>query len=61
VKTTIVAEQRGPAARSGDTLAGECADATGPMKSRVILVYQSDITNPANRGSLAACAARAAS
>jgi Beta-galactosidase len=61
VKTTIVAEQRGPAARSGDTLAGECADATGPMKSRVILVYQSDITDPANRGSLATCAAKAAS
>jgi hypothetical protein len=60
VKTTIVAEQRGPAARSGDTLAGECADATGTMKSRVILVYQSDITDPANRGSLKTCAAKAA-
>jgi hypothetical protein len=61
VKTTIVAEQRGPAARSGDTLAGECADVTGPMKSRVFLVYQSDIDDPANKGSLATCAVKAAS
>jgi hypothetical protein len=61
VATPTVAEQRGPAARSGDTLAGECADATGPIKSRVILVYQSDIDDPANKGGLATCAASVAS
>jgi hypothetical protein len=59
-KTTVVAEQRSPAARSGDTLAGECADATGPMRSRLFLVYQSDIDDPANQGNLATCAASVA-
>ena len=41
---------------AGDTLAGDCADATGPMGSKVVLIYQSDIDDPANQEALNACA-----
>jgi hypothetical protein len=56
-KTTTIVEQRGATSSSGDTLAGDCSDATGPMESKVILIYQSDIDNPTNQGALNACAA----
>jgi len=55
-ETTTIVEQRGPTSTSGDTLAGDCADATGPMGSKVVLIYQSDIDDPANREALNACA-----
>ena len=48
-ETTTIVEQRGATSSSGDTLAGDCADATGPMDSKVILIYQSDIDDPANQ------------
>jgi hypothetical protein len=54
--TTTIVEQRGPTSTSGDTLAGDCADATGPMGSKVVLIYQSDIDDPANQEALNACA-----
>lgn len=55
-QTTTIMEQRNPTSASGDTLAGDCAAAVGPMKSRVILIYQSDIDNPANAAALSNCA-----
>jgi hypothetical protein len=55
-ETTTIVEQRGPTSTSGDTLAGDCADATGPMGSKVVLIYQSDIDDPANQEALNACA-----
>jgi hypothetical protein len=59
-QTTTVMEQRGPTSTSGDSLAGDCADATGPMHSSLILIYQSDIDNPANAEALSACASSVA-
>jgi hypothetical protein len=59
-QTTTVMEQRGPTSTSGDSLAADCADATGPMGSDVILIYQSDIDNPSNQGRLNTCAASVA-
>ncbi len=56
-KTTTIAEQRNPTSSSGDSLAGDCTDATGSLQSRVILIYQTDIDNPANQSALAGCAA----
>jgi hypothetical protein len=58
--TTTVMEQRGPTSSSGDSLAADCADATGRMGSDVILIYQSDIDNPSNQGRLNTCAASVA-
>jgi len=55
-ETTTIVEQRGATSTSGDTLTGDCADATGPMDSKVILIYQSDIVDPANQADLNACA-----
>jgi hypothetical protein len=60
-KTTTITEQRNATSTSGDTLAGDCADATGPMNSTVILIYQSDIDNPANGAALSNCAHSVAS
>jgi hypothetical protein len=55
-ETTTIVEQRGATSSTGDTLAGDCADATGPMGSKVVLIYQSDIDDPANQQALNACA-----
>jgi Beta-galactosidase len=55
-KTTIISEQRGPTSSSGDTLSGDCASASGSLESRVILIYQADIDNPANQSALDGCA-----
>jgi hypothetical protein len=60
-KTATIVEQRNSTSKSGDTLAGDCAAATGPMDSNVILIYQSDIDNPANGTALGYCADSAAS
>ena len=60
-RTTVVVEQRNATSSSGDTLAGDCADAIGPMKSNVFLIYQSDIEASGNQTALAACAASVAS
>jgi hypothetical protein len=55
-ESETIVEQRGPTSTSGDTLAGDCADATGPMRSKVVLIYQSDIDDPANQEALNTCA-----
>jgi len=55
-QTTAIMEQRNPTSTSGDTLAGDCANATGPNDSKVILIYRSDIDNPANALALRSCA-----
>jgi hypothetical protein len=60
-KTTTIVEQRESSANSGDSLAGDCADAIGPMESTVVLLYQSDIDDPANQAALKTCATSLAS
>jgi hypothetical protein len=55
-KSPIVAEQRGATSSSGDTLAADCAAGTGPLKSRVLRIYQADIEDSANQSALKACA-----
>jgi Beta-galactosidase len=55
-KTETIMEQRNPTSSSGDSLAGDCAEATGPRESKVILIYQADVDNAANRPSLSNCA-----
>jgi hypothetical protein len=55
-KTATIVEQRNPTSASGDTLAGDCANATGPSASKVILIYRSDIDNPGNGPALNNCA-----
>jgi len=55
-QTPTIMEQRNPTSSSGDTLAGDCTEATGPRESKVILIYQSDIDSPANLPALRNCA-----
>ncbi|HTX01769.1 MAG TPA: beta-galactosidase [Acidimicrobiales bacterium] len=54
---TTISEQRDPTSMSGDRLAGDCRAARHALHSRWLLVYRSDLVDPANAGEVARCAA----
>ena len=56
--SALVLEQAQPASRSGDSLAADGANALA-LHAEYVLVYRSDIDNPANASALAALAAKA--